>query len=404
MKKQVREGLILVFLWVSNACGAIQEEEAIWFTPGALQTSGAEDEFETPDIPLLNTPANNTSDASNETSQAIKNEWLIAPLPSYNPSLGWILGIPVSRIYRPSGGDAKSRPWMTGIGGFYTSNESWGAGAFHRMNLMNDRWRIMGSVFGADINYDYYGIGRDANDQRRRLPLNQEFTSSLAEALYEMLPNFYAGLRVNKTDTVARVSQLPDGFPADRLPPGLGLDLSLQTLAPRLQFDTRDNQFYPTSGNLMEANAQISNESIGSDLNYKLYDVGWNGYRQIGDQSIVAWRIATEYASGDAPFFVYPAFGKGNDLRGYEQGSYRDRFLVASQVEYRVKFGKKLGAVAFAGVGGVGSSLGEINQSLPSAGLGLRYLLAKENSVNFRFDVAWGRDGHQFYIGLGEAF
>ncbi|HEY2586371.1 MAG TPA: hypothetical protein VGI81_11460 [Tepidisphaeraceae bacterium] len=41
---------------------------------------------------------------------------------------------------------------------------------------------------------------------------------------------------------------------------------------------------------------------------------------------------------------------------------------------------------------------------LPSGGVGLRYVLAEQNHVALRFDVAWGREGGQFYLTVGEAF
>ena len=33
-----------------------------------------------------------------------------------------------------------------------------------------------------------------------------------------------------------------------------------------------------------------------------------------------------------------------------------------------------------------------------------RYVLAKKNNVNLRFDAACGRGEHLFYVGIGEAF
>jgi hypothetical protein len=62
--------------------------------------------------------------------------------------------------------------------------------------------------------------------------------------------------------------------------------------------------------------------------------------------------------------------------------------------------------VAFAGVGGVAQDMRSLTVGplLPSAGLGLRYLVAEENGVNLRFDVAWGRHSSGIYVSVGEAF
>ena len=60
--------------------------------------------------------------------------------------------------------------------------------------------------------------------------------------------------------------------------------------------------------------------------------------------------------------------------------------------------------VAFGGVGGVAPELGEFNTLLPAIGTGLRYVIAKENNISLRLDVAWGRKDHAFYLAVGEAF
>lgn len=66
--------------------------------------------------------------------------------------------------------------------------------------------------------------------------------------------------------------------------------------------------------------------------------------------------------------------------------------------------------VAFGGVGGTipaGSQLLQRVQTghfLPSGGGGLRFELSKKYRVNLRADIAQGRDGHTFGMGVGEAF
>ncbi len=112
----------------------------------------------------------------------------------------------------------------------------------------------------------------------------------------------------------------------------------------------------------------------------------------------------TEYVSGDAPFFLFPAFGAGADLRGYQTGTYRNRFLFAAQAEYRWRFAERWGAVGFAGVGTVNDEFLDWGTTLPSIGGGLRFVIAPKNDMSLRFDIARGRDDTEFYLGIGEAF
>ena len=100
---------------------------------------------------------------------------------------------------------------------------------------------------------------------------------------------------------------------------------------------------------------------------------------------------------------MYPAFGSGADLRGYQTGVYRDRFLIAVQTEYRQRLTERFGVTAFVGIGSVEPDFGEWGRSLGSIGAGLRYKLGR-NSLNLRIDVARGRDDTIWYVGLREAF
>jgi hypothetical protein len=46
----------------------------------------------------------------------------------------------------------------------------------------------------------------------------------------------------------------------------------------------------------------------------------------------------------------------------------------------------------------VAPEIDQFSKLLPSAGTGLRYVIAKENNISLRFDAAWGRDEHTFYL------
>ncbi len=67
---------------------------------------------------------------------------------------------------------------------------------------------------------------------------------------------------------------------------------------------------------------------------------------------------------------------------------------------------ERSGVVAFAGVGEVASDVGELNSEnlLPSIGAGIRYRLTKQHPINFRVDVARGKNDTAIYVGVGEAF
>jgi hypothetical protein len=66
----------------------------------------------------------------------------------------------------------------------------------------------------------------------------------------------------------------------------------------------------------------------------------------------------------------------------------------------------RFGAVTFAGLGQVTSAIDELSDAnlLWSAGLGPRFRRTEKNPLHDRTDIAWGRDGFEFYFSIGEAF
>lgn len=329
-------------------------------------------------------------------------EPVIAPLPSRNSAFGWMLSVPAMLMYKPSFSQPEDRVWISGVFGFYAENDSWGVGAMQRSSFGGDKWRVSGALFHSEMNYKYYGIGGDGSD--KYITLDQDMDLFMAEGLRRVVPNFYVGLKgvYAQTEIGPRIEK--ENLPPWLDPENLRADLTLASLAPRLQYDTRDSEFYPRAGWLVDGTAYISREAFGADVEYERYEADANYYFPLNEQAVLASRIATQYVSSDAPFFIYPAFGRESDLRGYQMGSYRDQFLIAAQTEYRHRFTERIGAVAFAGIGSVSPDFFGWEESLWSVGAGFRWVVAPKNDISLRVDIARGRDETIYYVGVGEAF
>ena len=166
-------------------------------------------------------------------------------------------------------------------------------------------------IFFADLRYDFYGIG---GDPETSIPLKQPLSVALAQALREVMPDFYFGLRVTYVDTDASINRSSGNQPPDAIPPDLNVEYSLITLAPRIQYDTRDAEFYPTDGYLVEGQVALGREWLGSDTEYEKYELAANSYHPVRENGVLGLRAVMQYAGGDAPFFVFPAFGAKVDL------------------------------------------------------------------------------------------
>jgi outer membrane protein assembly factor BamA len=333
-----------------------------------------------------------------------KGEFVAAPIPFLSPAIGFGIGLGAAYIYSPPFAGTNAPPWITGIGGFYSDNGSWGAGAAHKMNWNEDRWRLLGVAAHADLRYDFFGVGDSAGDAGQSVPLRQTVSGGVVELLREVGQRWYVGGRYLRADVRTSLDSSNLSLPPAIAAVPFELDTQLSAFGLRLQHDTRDSSFYPTHGTLFDFEANFFDSVFGSDFTFQIYALAYNHYIELAKNHVLALRGFGRAAGGDAPFFALSSFGMRADLRGYTPGRYRDKLMIAAQAEYRWRFTERFGVVAFGGVGSVAPEIGQFEKLLPSVGTGLRYVVAKKNNLSLRFDAAWGRDEHTFYVAIGEAF
>ncbi len=328
------------------------------------------------------------------------NEWVVAPIPTLNPSQGYGLQVIGQYIFGTAAADADAKPSVLAAGGFYTEKDSWGAFAGYLGHLKDDQWRALVGGGYMSLNYDFYGTGNQLADLDLAIPIEQTASFGAVQLLHRVIPHLYAGVRLLAYET--DIASKGVDRPPVTLPPAEH-NTSAYASGAIVQWDSRDNQFFPTRGQLANASAVWTN----GDHSYETYELEWNLYAPLGKPSrVLAMRAYLGEVSGDAPFYALMQFGWHNDLRGYESGKFRDSSMFATQLEYRGSLGARWGYVAFAGVGEVAPSIGKMNTDdlLSSAGVGVRLRLAKNNPVNLRLDWAYGKDGDAVYLAVGEAF
>ncbi len=333
-------------------------------------------------------------------------DYVIAPIPVVNPLLGTGLTLAGALLYRVNPNDNVSPPSLTGVGGFYASTGSRAAAFAQKLYLKEDRYRILLGAGYFNLFYDFYGIGFGAGKDEYKVSIDQEGALFNGEILVRLFGRLYAGLFYRYFPTRTR----PDGVLRDALVeigiPEAQLDLDIGALGVHLQHDLRDNTFNPAEGHLFDLTAAFQEPSFGSDLTYQKYEASYNHYLALSGPSVLAMRASGCYAAGDVPFFDLCLLGAKSDIRGYTVGRYQDRTLLAGQVEYRRGLYKKFGGVVFGGIAQVGKNLHDFNSSswLPAAGAGLRYMVSEVHKLNFRVDLARGRDETALYVSVGEAF
>jgi hypothetical protein len=348
------------------------------------------------------TTAPSTTAPATQATPPKKGEWLIAPLPNYSPTFGWGVIGRVGYIFPLNSDDKISPPSMVGAFGYYSQNDSWAAGLATRLFVDEDRYRITAALVHGELNYDFSGVGTAAGTSGQSIPLDQKMTGGIFETLFKIAPNLYLGPKYIGSNMNIRVH--PNGSSVTI--PTNEVNTTFSGLGLHAQWDTRDSQFYPRKGYLADIDVSFHDPALGDDFAYQIYKLSWNGYFSLASNQVLALRAMGQFENGDVPFYALSQFGRGSDLRGYRVGQFQDKQMFAVQAEYRLEITKRFGVVAFAGVGQVMPSLSSVtfDNLLPSGGVGLRYVLAPQNHVALRLDVAWGREGSQFYLTVGEAF
>ena len=326
---------------------------------------------------------------SGAQSGEMKGEWVIAPIPINSPAIGAGLEWAVARVFPLNKEDRISPPSVVGIGGLFTSNGSRALALGGKLYLKEDKYRITSALGGATINADIYGIGKLAGDRGVFVPITAEGGGFLGEFLYGLRKGVYIGARgqyrnltlsldrekLDSPDIPFQPEQIADVI--DELREQF-LHQQTVSIGPRFEWDSRDNTFYPKRGFLMDFQADLFAQGLGSKWTYQYYKVAFNKYAKLGEHQVLAFRGMGCAAAGDhVPIYDLCLFGTMNDLRGYAAGRYQDRRMFATQAEYRLMFPAqgflgRFGVVAFAGFGGVGSKFSDIGFSdlLPAGGGG----------------------------------
>lgn len=351
-------------------------------------------------------PSVGTSSSQNSgTTKKRRGEFVIAPIPVSSPALGTGIIPVVGYIFRVDKEDQVSPPSVLGAAGLITDNGSRAFALAGQLYLKRDTYRVTSAFLQGNLNYNLYGIGVGAGNAGVKLPLTQEGSVFLGEILRRIKWQFFVGPRIisGHSSVVTRSNENPGAS----IPPDIGLDTKLTSLGFVINRDTRDNRFFPRAGTMFEFTSDFFDTALGSKYSFQSFRTTFNKYWGLTNKQVLAYNAHFCATGGDPPFYGNCIYGTHNELRGYEAGRYIDRFMVATQLEYRVSLPKRFGVVGFGGIGGVAPGARKFFYSssfLPAGGGGIRFLLSKSYHVNLRADIAAGKNEHTVSMGISEAF
>ncbi len=340
-----------------------------------------------------------TTDGSFDMSRWLDQAHGFMPVVSIitEPAVGYGIAGGLMFIHRPKedvGQPLTSPPSMSGVMGFYTENETWGAGGFYQGHWRKDRIRYTGFAGYVSVNLTYYppilseqGIGFDFNIKGGGIVQRLEFR--LGDS------NWFLGAGYSYFQNTVK-------FGITETIPGLEdaeVDFHNGALGPIALYDSRDYNFTTNQGIFARANTDFYAPAFGADDEFitgKVYGLGWMPINSF----VCGLRLDYRYSNGDTPFYSKPFVV----LRGVPAMRYQAKYTAVIETEERWNITPRWAIDGFAGIGkAYGDDVSFSDAELVwGVGAGFRYKMARVYNLFAGIDVARGNEQWAVYIVVGQ--
>ncbi len=290
-------------------------------------------------------------------------------------------------------GKGPAPPNITAVGGAYTENGTWAAGAAHFHTWGGDRIRYLGAIAKVDANLEYFGVSNQARAyELQGFALIQQVLFRVADS------RWYVGPRYVYADTSAtfKFGDTASELGAIEKNQRIGMGAIV------IDYDSRDNFFFPSRGSYAELEARFARAGLGSTESFDMYNARGYTWLPLARTWILGLRADTKFSTGNVPFFAQPYV----DLRGVQKGRYQDRNAVTAEMELRWDVTPRWSVLAFTGTGKAYGRWNDFSDATTvfSVGGGFRYMIARKLGISMGIDVAHSKDQNAFYIQVGSAW
>jgi hypothetical protein len=285
----------------------------------------------------------------------------------------------------------KAPPTITGVFAGATNNDTKAFGGAHIDSFRNDTIRMVAGAGYLDLFATFYLLDQP-------LEFNLEGNVLFGDVKFRVNDSpFFWGLGLERLDAENRFRvELHPDFPEFDLPTLDFEDVGLRALA---MFETRDDNLFPSSGQLIELKLSLHDQSIGGDFDYERFKFKLLSFHPLGEDWTIGWRLQFSAVAGAPPFFAVPWI----TLRGIPAMRYQGDEVAVTEIEARWRFADRWAAVAFGGLGWTdGDILGfDTSENVGAYGGGLRYMILREQNAWLGVDLAQGDEDTAWYVQLG---
>lgn len=336
-------------------------------------------------------------------------KFIAAPVVTFSPETSLAFGTGAKYLFKFNGSGEETRASNIPMSIRYTLNNQFIFFSGFEVFTNQEKWVIEGNLLFQNYPRLFYGIGRDTPEANE---LEYNYYQFLFEPIFlkQLFTRYLfvgAGIRYNTISKVEfnqedAVAVNPTGIEGFNGSTSSGVEAALL-------YDSRNNILNAESGWYVEATYGIYGKALGGTNSFELtrFDIRHFLGLSDGGKDILGFQMLGSFSSGDVPFNELALLGGNEIMRGYREGRYVDRHLIAGQMEYRKSFGdSRWGAVAFLGAGDVANTVSSFKLSnfRPNYGAGVRFKLDRTENLNLRFDYGLGQGSGYFYFTIAEAF
>jgi hypothetical protein len=328
-----------------------------------------------------------------EEDKDSESPWLLVPTLSSSPKLGTSLGGMGAYMYYF---DPQSKASLFGASAQYTSTDSIVATLFAKTSFDADHQRLFALVASGNIKNDYddfLGTGKPlkSEDNLRAFALRYQ---------YRIWGDWFVGAQFVKTNYEILGQTALD----DEILQTLGLTpLTAGGIGVIVNLDSRDSEYSPHHGWLVNINNIAYRDWIAGEDNYDAYRADLRYYWGHGDGNVLAIRQNNQWTF-DAPSSAYAPI----TLRGYKFGEYLGKYMSSLEAEERLHLVARWTATVFAGIGCLYG--GELKCSdnaniYPNVGAGVQYVIKEKEGMVLNLEYAKGKGDNQgVYLKFGYGF
>jgi len=296
-------------------------------------------------------------------------------------------------------------PTISGIAGGGTSTKTWTVALLHSQSFKNDNIRYIGGIFYANVNLDYYQLGK-INLSSHPIAINMKEWGVLQRLQFKAgKSDFFIGpqytfLSAETGLNIQGDSSHPKLEPLIDFLDSLDSRQYLSSLGIIIDYDTRRNTLSPKKGFHTGIDANYNATWLGASKNFFKGDLYFYAYVPLTKWLFSIYHFDYQLTAGDVPFYMKPFV----ELRGAPMMRYQGNQTMLAEIQLRGYFTKSLALVAFTGTGKAFDIFSEFGpaQWIVNYGAGFRWEMEKIFGLRVGADFAWtNNNDFGWYIVIG---